>query len=80
MRRRFIVALVVALVVVTVFSLINAATDKKNSDELYREVELFSDSLAIIQSDYVDEVKPKDLIYGALKGMLSALEIGRAHV
>ena len=74
MRRRFIVALVVALVVVTVFSLINAATDKKNRDELYREVELFSDSLAIIQSDYVDEVKPKDLIYGALKGMLSSLD------
>ena len=74
MRRRFIVALVIALVVGTIFSLINAATDKKNRDELYREVELFSDSLAIIQSYYVDEVKPKDLIYGALKGMLSALD------
>ena len=35
---------------------------------------LFSDSLAIIQSDYVEEAGPKDLIYGALKGMLSSLD------
>lgn len=48
--------------------------DKKSKDELYRQVELFSDSLAVIQSDYAEEIKPKDLIYGALKGMLSSLD------
>lgn len=48
--------------------------DKKRKDELYREVQLFSDTLAIIQTDYVDETKPRDLIYGALKGMLSSLD------
>jgi len=48
--------------------------EKKQKNDLFRQVELFSDALAIIQTDYVDEVKPKDLIYGALKGMLSSLD------
>ncbi|MDP2044371.1 MAG: S41 family peptidase [Candidatus Omnitrophota bacterium] len=48
--------------------------DKKKNDELYRQVELFSDTLAIIQREYVDDTKPKDLIYGSLKGMISSLD------
>ncbi len=40
--------------------------DKKKSD-LFKEIQLFSDTLAVIQTDYVDEVKSKDLIYVALK-------------
>jgi carboxyl-terminal processing protease len=46
----------------------------KERDELYKQVSLFSDALAIIQTEYIEEVKPKDLIYGALKGMLSSLD------
>ena len=49
--------------------------DKKKKDELYRQISLFSDALAVIQSDYVEETNPKDLIYGALKGMLSSLDM-----
>lgn len=47
---------------------------EKKKDELYRQVELFSDTLAIIHTDYVDDVEPRSLIYGALKGMLSSLD------
>ena len=47
---------------------------KKNSDQLYKQVEIFSDTLSIIQKEYVDETKTKDLIYGALKGMLGSLD------
>ncbi|PIQ87630.1 MAG: peptidase S41, partial [Candidatus Omnitrophica bacterium CG11_big_fil_rev_8_21_14_0_20_43_6] len=46
----------------------------KNHDQLYKQVELFSETLAIIQNEYVDETKTKDLIYGALKGILSSLD------
>lgn len=42
--------------------------------DLYSQVELFSYALTTIQSEYVDEKKPQDLIYGALKGMLSSLD------
>jgi carboxyl-terminal processing protease len=78
--RKKIVALAViviaisAVLAVSKIAISGADIDKKKSTELFKEVELFSDTLAIIQTDYVDETKPKDLIYGALKGMLSALD------
>lgn len=43
-------------------------------DQTYEELSLFADTLSIIQSQYVDETKPKELVYGALKGMLSSLD------
>jgi carboxyl-terminal processing protease len=46
----------------------------KNKKDLYSQVELFSYALTTIQSEYVDEKSPQDLIYGALRGMLSALD------
>ena len=42
--------------------------------DLYSQVELFSYALTTIQSEYVDEKTPQDLIYGALRGMLSSLD------
>jgi len=64
------------ILIVVFFSTLSLATslDRKKKDELYRQVELFSDTLAIVETDYVDEVKPKDLIYGSLKGMLASLD------
>jgi carboxyl-terminal processing protease len=47
---------------------------KKNNNELYKQVEIFSNTLAIIQKEYVLDTKTKDLIYGALKGMLASLD------
>ena len=47
---------------------------KKNNDQLYKQVVIFSDTLAIIQKEYVADTKTKDLIYGALKGMLASLD------
>jgi len=55
-------------------SYVHSAAERKSNDELYREVELFSDALTIVQDDYVDEVPAKKLIYGALKGMLASLD------
>jgi len=74
MRRRFIVALISVLLVFGIYSFVSSATEKKKKEDLYRQVELFSDTVAIIQSEYVDEVEPKNLIYGALKGMLGSLD------
>ncbi len=74
MRKKIIVVLILVLGIFTFISLSISGTDKKKKDDLYQQVELFSDSLAIIQAEYVDEAKPKDLIYGALKGMLSSLD------
>ena len=56
-----------------------AAEDKdrrgqETKEDMYSKVELFSYALTTIQSEYVDEKGPKDLIYGSLKGMLSSLD------
>jgi len=74
MRKKIIIVLILIATAFISASLAISGIDKSKKDELYREVQLFSDTLAIIQTDYVDEVKPKDLIYGALKGMLSSLD------
>ncbi len=50
------------------------AKPKNPEDDLYRQIELFSDAITAIQHDYVEKVPSKDMIYGALKGMLSALD------
>ena len=78
MRKKFLIpGFAIAIATVFIFvslALSGAEKRSKDKDELYKQVSLFSDALAIIQTDYVDVVKPKDVIYGALKGMLSALD------
>ncbi len=74
MRKKTLAVLIVFSVIFAVTSIAVSEIDKKKKDDLFKQVELFSDSLAIIQADYVDEVSNKDLIYGALKGMLSSLD------
>lgn len=75
MRKKIIICLFSVITGIFIFASIAISDiEKKRKEELYRRVELFSDALAIIQTEYVDEVSPKDLIYGALKGMLSALD------
>jgi carboxyl-terminal processing protease len=74
MRKNIFIAAFLILLVFFGVRLGFSDNKKKNNDELYREVELFSDTLAVIQKEYVVDTKPKDLIYGALKGMLSSLD------
>ena len=45
-----------------------------NEEALYKELELFTDALSIVEADYVEEPKAKQLVYGALKGMLATLD------
>ncbi|MBU4418748.1 MAG: S41 family peptidase, partial [Candidatus Omnitrophica bacterium] len=74
MRKKiFFVSLLIALVFISV-RLGFSDNKRKNNDALYKQVELFSNTLAIIQKEYVDDTKTKDLIYGALKGMLVSLD------
>ncbi|MFH1339420.1 MAG: S41 family peptidase [Candidatus Omnitrophota bacterium] len=46
----------------------------EKKDDLYRNINLFSDGFAIIKNDYVEEVDSKELVYGALTGMLDSLD------
>jgi len=44
------------------------------SSSMYEELRVFSDVLGLLQKEYVEEKNTKDLIYGAIKGMLETLD------
>ncbi len=46
----------------------------KEKQELYNYVEVFTQALSILKDEYVKPLSAKELIYGALKGMLSNLD------
>jgi carboxyl-terminal processing protease len=45
-----------------------------HATETYEELKTFSEVLTQVQKHYVDETKSKDLIHGAIRGMLSTLD------
>jgi carboxyl-terminal processing protease len=76
MKRPWVIG---ALIGVSLVSLGTAAFSAKaapaaDNEEVYKELELFEHALSIVRSDYVEEPKAKELIYGALKGMLATLD------
>lgn len=50
--------------------------DKKSdaNRDRYEQLELFQKVLHFVESHYVDEVKTKDLVHGAIRGMLESLD------
>lgn len=44
------------------------------SNSMYEDLKVLTDVIGLIQKDYVEETKPKDLVYGAIKGMLETLD------
>ena len=73
MRKKVIFILVLAFVSFASVSLA-VSFDRKKRDDLSKQVEFFSDVLTIVDAEYVDEIKPKDMVYGALRGALSSLD------
>ncbi|MFH1995957.1 MAG: S41 family peptidase [Candidatus Omnitrophota bacterium] len=47
---------------------------KESTSDIYEQVELLADALSTIRSDFVDQVRSKELVYGALRGMLAGLD------
>jgi len=44
------------------------------STDIYEDLKIFSDVLGLLQKEYVEETNSKDLVYGAVKGMLETLD------
>ena len=66
--------ILITIGIVAIASVAFSKGDWLKKDELYQNIDLFSDGFTIIHNDYVEEVDSKDLVYGALKGMLSTLD------
>lgn len=43
-------------------------------DDTYERLKVFTEVLSLIQSNYVENVDPKDLVYGGIRGMLESLD------
>jgi carboxyl-terminal processing protease len=44
------------------------------SNNVYDDLKIFTDVLGLLQKEYVEETNAKDLVYGAIKGMLETLD------
>ncbi|VAX35522.1 Carboxyl-terminal protease [hydrothermal vent metagenome] len=74
MRKKILVVCSTLVVFFSLTTLAISQISRKVKDDLYSQIELFSYALTTVQSDYVEEIPPKELIYGSLKGMLSTLD------
>ncbi|GBE02607.1 carboxy-terminal processing protease CtpB precursor [bacterium BMS3Bbin06] len=74
--RIFLAGWVVILVTVTGLFLFNQfMTGPARADsEAYEELKLFTEVLTIVNKNYVEKVNVKDLVYGAIRGMLKTLD------
>jgi carboxyl-terminal processing protease len=62
------------LAVLTLFLGGTSASKAVDPATTYEHLKLFTDVLAIIQNQYVDETEPREVIYGAIRGMLRTLD------
>ncbi len=66
---------IVSLLIIGAF--VSGAADVKagsGSAELFKRIQMFSDAITLINSDYVKKVEIKDLVYGAIRGMMQTLD------
>ncbi len=71
MRKIFVVLLILGI---AYFSYWIGFSLGKEKDVFYKELDIFAESLALIEKKYIEEKNPKDLIYGAVNGLLSSLD------
>ena len=64
--------LVTALIGIVVGS--SLAQKVSGVGEAYESLKVFTDAISIIQKNYVEKINSKDLVHGAMKGMLEGLD------
>ncbi|HOV21445.1 MAG TPA: S41 family peptidase [bacterium] len=75
MRKKFFLTIIgFFLLTIILGSDVKVSEERNKKEETYKNIELFIDALNIVEKNYVKEVENKDLIYGALKGMLMSLD------
>ncbi|WDT80579.1 MAG: hypothetical protein MPW14_01925 [Candidatus Manganitrophus sp.] len=74
-----------AMIILSIFSMsifVERDLEGKVSAESdsYEDLKLFSEVLSTLQRNYVEPVKSKELMYGAVKGMLNTLDAHSAFM
>lgn len=73
MLSAFIATMMLLALIGAVFAA-NTEKPEENPSSSYQELQLFSDVLTIVRNSYVEDVSIKDLVYGAIDGMLASLD------
>ncbi len=72
--RSLLVGVLIGAVVLAVLPITGTTASNKNREELYKKLGVFTQALTYIEKNYVKEVDPQKLIYGAIKGMVAELD------
>lgn len=73
-RPKVIGAVIITLVILMLASMGMSQKVVAVSNDTYESLKIFTDVLGIVQQDYAEQVEPKKLIYGAIKGMVRDLD------
>ncbi|MCF7888061.1 MAG: S41 family peptidase [Candidatus Omnitrophica bacterium] len=73
MRKRFNLFLLIVLAV-TIFGYGVGYSLGEEKETAFENLDIFAEGIATVEEKYVEEEKLKDLIYGAMKGVLSSLD------
>jgi carboxyl-terminal processing protease len=79
MSKKIKVSLSVLFVSIFILGFLMGAHGKKtitgsDDKEIYQYLKTFSDVIEIVKKNYVEEVKDKDVVYAAIKGILESLD------
>ena len=75
-KKKFIANMVLISLLVAGFFFLNGNRDKVEADnkDVYQNIEILTEVLRQVEKNYVEPQKAKDLIYGAIKGMVRSLD------
>src|SRR5687768_2853368 len=80
-RKSWYVGSVIIVMAVVMGVLIGKGWERTvHATETYEELKTFSEVLTQVQKHYVEDVKPKELVQGAIRGMLSTLDPHSAYM
>ncbi len=79
MKRRYrpgrvLAGLITVVLILGMATVTYSAKSVKVPADTYEGLKIFADVLSIVQQDYTEKKEPKELIYNAIKGMLSKLD------
>ena len=74
LRSRATTSALVAVAFLAGLSVQVARAARRDAGQPYRPLDVFADVLAHIENGYVEEVKEKELVYGAIEGMMARLD------
>jgi carboxyl-terminal processing protease len=73
-KRTILLAVMILTIVITGAMLSILLKTLETEAEGYKELQVFKEALTIVQKGYVEDVQSKELIHGAIKGMVGSLD------